>query len=336
MSRAAETVPLAHALPCSLLGDDSLGFSASPDVLPLVEPWLPLGVRRGTSGRAAAVIHVQSGAPGIPLPAGKPAMEMCGVHGWVFRAEEEAVLCDLDGRIGARVDLAARRAFVWLRAGAGDAPPVVQVVATLTMAAALLLTRLQRALVHAAGVVAPGGGAWLLVGGSFSGKTTTCVNLIRGGWDWLSDDHVVLGSGAGGGVGAEGWPRRFNLDHGYAAGASRGLRSRVDPGGFGPGRRTNGAGVAGLLFPRVDAALPTGLSPLHPAEALALLLRNTPWLLADAGGAGPVLGLLERAARLPACELRLGQDSYCNPGALQTALAPALEDSFPGLAGTAT
>jgi hypothetical protein len=209
----------------------------------------------------------------------------------------------------------------------------VQVVATLTMVAALLLTRLQRALVHAGGVVSPAGGGWLLVGGSFSGKTTTCVNLIRAGWDWLSDDHVVLGSRADGGVDAEGWPRRFNMDHGYAAGAPQGVRSRVDPGLFGPGRRRDVDRVAGLLFPRVDAALPTALLPLHPAEALSLLLRNTPWLLADAAGAGPVLGLLERTARLPAYELRLGQDSYCNPGALQTVLAPALEGEFRARAG---
>jgi hypothetical protein len=82
--------------------------------------------------------------------------------------------------------------------------------------------------------------------------------------------------------------------------------------------------LAGLLFPRVEAEQPTALAPLHPAAALALVLRHSPWILADRVAARPVLALLERAARLPAHALRLGNDCYCDTETLQIALSPAI------------
>jgi hypothetical protein len=251
-------------------------------------------------------------------------MRLYDVRAWVPGGEERAVLADLHGGIGARVELAGARAEVRIDAGGGG-PAARDVFATLTIAAALLLTRLRRALVHAAAVVAPGGGAWLLPGGSFNGKTTTCSTLIRGGWDYLCDDHVVLGLAPAGALLAEGWPRPFHLDLGYQAGVPEGVRARVDPDSFAPGRWRRTAPVAGLLFPRVEADLPTALSPLRPAAALGRLLRESPWLLADRAAAAPVLALLERTARLPAYELRLGRDCYRDETRLRAALAPALD-----------
>ncbi|HEV7587128.1 MAG TPA: hypothetical protein VGO40_03265 [Longimicrobium sp.] len=307
----------------AVVDDGSLVVRADRGAWPAVEPWVPLGARTVRAGSAAACIRVESAPPADAVPAGEPLLELRAVRGWLLPAER-VLLAEPGGRIGGIVDLAGRRATVAIAPGEDAGGLGVEVFATLTIAAALLLTRLERALVHAAAVVAPGGGAWLLAGGSFSGKTTTCVNLIRGGWDYLADDHVVLGPDGTGGIRVEGWPRRFNLDHGYPAGASLGVRSRVDPGGFGPGRRRPAAPLAGVLFPRVQAELPTALAPLPAAGALASLLRHAPWLLADAGAARPVLGLLERAARLPAYELRLGRDSYCDAVALQFALVGAI------------
>jgi hypothetical protein len=310
--------------PHPLLEDGSLVVHVAGDarLRERVGPWLPRVTHAPPPGAAArAEIHVHAGAPADAPPAGPPAMEMAGVAGWVLG--ETVVFADAAGAVGARVDLAARRADVRVRVDGAPAG-TVEVVSTLTMVSALLVTRLGRALVHAAAVLPPGGGAWLLAGGSFSGKTSTCVTLIRGGWNWLSDDQVVLGHAAGG-VRVEGWPRRFNLDHGYAEGASQGVRSRVDPDRFGPGEWRGTAPLAGLLFPRVLGDHPTELVPLHPAGALGLLVRNAPWLLADAGGAPVVLPLLQQAARLPAYELRLGRDSYCDAKRLQSVLAPAVD-----------
>ena len=328
---ALRTIPSSPAPPTGragrlvLLEDGSLALSAHRGVRDVVDAWLPRHARPAARGhRAAAVIRAEPGVAAFAHPDGSPTMDLYGVGAWVAPGGQHAVLADAHGRIGGRVDPGAGRATVRIDPAA-PAPDPRDVFAAFTIAAAMLLTRLGRALVHAATVVAPGGGAWLLPASSFSGKSTTCATLIRGGWNYLSDDQVVLGAGTGGAVRAEGWPRPFHLDRGYAEGTSRGVRARVDPGHLGPGRWQPSAPVAGLLFPRVEAGLPTGLEPLHPAAAFVALLRQSPWILADGGGAAPVLALLQRVAALPAYELRLGRDSYGDAAALQRAIAPALE-----------
>ncbi|HKP76123.1 MAG TPA: hypothetical protein VJT67_11315 [Longimicrobiaceae bacterium] len=319
MSRVRCAAPEVFAL----LEDGSLALSADPRTLELLEGWLPRAPRRRETHGGAAWIHVDPGAEHPVVPEREPDLQLFGVRGWVLPAEERVVLADVDGRIGARIDLAARSAEVGMDPGP-DPPDQRDVFATLTIAAALLLGRLGRTLVHAAAVVDPGGSAWLLPARSFGGKSTTCITLIQAGWNYLSDDHVILTAGDGA-VHAEGWPRPFNLDVGYAAGVSAGVRARTDPGGLGPGRWQSSAPVAGLLFPRVEAELPTALSPLHPAGALTLLLGEAPALLADPATAPEALALLTRvASRLPAYELRLGADCYCNSDRLQFTLREAL------------
>jgi hypothetical protein len=301
-----------------LLEDGVLGVTIDPRVRPWVERWLPRYPRGGGPAAPGAAIEIGAGSGGEPPP-GPPLMEMHGVGGWIVPGEG-LVVTGAGGAVGARVDLERRAARVRVRADR-DPPSVVQVVSALTMVSGVLLAAVGRALVHAAAVVPPGGdGAWLLAGGSFGGKTTTCVTLIQAGWDWLSDDDVVLGPAGQDGVRAAGWPRRFDLDHGHGTAAPAGVRSRVDPERFGPGGWRGGSALAGVVFPRVQAELPTRLAPLHPAEAMARLVHHAPWLLADARGAGDVLKVLERSVRLPAYELRLGLDSYCNASRLQFAL----------------
>jgi hypothetical protein len=143
----------------------------------------------------------------------------------------------------------------------------------------------------------------------------------------------VLGPDDGGALVVEGWPRRFNLDLGYAAGESRGVRSRMDPEAFGPGRWRRCAPLGGVLFPRVEATSPTAATPLHPAGALSRLLQQSPWLLADPGAARPLLALLERAARHPAFELRLGADSYADPARLRAVVETAASSPPPSTPG---
>jgi len=304
-----------------LLEDGSLAIAADAEVWPAVEHWVPrFPPAAPAPEEPRARIRVRRGGPGFAVPAGKPAMELRGVEGWI--QHPRILLREPRGRVGGIVDLAANGAELRLDGPlAGDEAPAVETFAALTLAAAFLVGRLGRALVHAGAVVAPGGGAWLLSGGTFSGKTTTCVNLIRAGWSWLSDDHVVLARGPGGAITLEGWPRRFSLDDGFAEGRSLGARTRVDPAAFGPGRWCRSAPLAGALFPRVEAAEPTAAGPMHPAGALGRLLQGSPWLLADAEVAPSILALQREAASLPAFELRLGDDCYRDPARLVAILA---------------
>jgi hypothetical protein len=186
----------------------------------------------------------------------------------------------------------------------------------LTLAAALLLGRMGRALVHGAAIVSPSGAAWLLVGDTHAGKSTTCATLLDGGWRYCSDDQVVVSRATeGGSLEVEGWPRVFHLDAGFGEARPRGgARSDVDAAIRWPGRWVQRAPLAGLLFPAVDPGAATALLPIDAADRLAGIVRQSPWLFADAGAAPNVLALLRDMALLPGHLLRLGADSFARPG----------------------
>src|SRR3712207_4309751 len=63
---------------------------------------------------------------------------------------------------------------------------------------------------HAAGLTRDGRGI-LLAGNTGAGKSTLTVSLVRSGWDFLSDDAVLLRAHAGG-VEALAIPDEFHLD----------------------------------------------------------------------------------------------------------------------------
>lgn len=316
------------APPIALLESGQLFLDVDTRALDRVEGWLPRIPRHGANPTADAARIRVSVNPVPPLaPTERPLFTMAGVEGHREADSGRVHLYHKRGSGWGMVDLAARRADLSV-AGGALAPGERDMAAftLLTLASALLLNRMGGALVHAAAVAPEGKGAWLLAGDSFSGKTTTSVNLIRGGWSYLSDDHVVLSAHPdGGGVGVEGWPRAFHLDEGFDRGVSTGSRGTVDPGALAPGRWRRSAPVAGLLFPRVEADRPTALERIDAGDALARLIRQSPWLLSDPPAAPAVLRLMQCAANLPAYALRLGTDTFRHPARLLEVLAPATE-----------
>jgi hypothetical protein len=307
----------------SLLHDGALRMEVHPELLRAASLWIPLLPEDTPADPAGAVVRVlasDGSSAGAPSSA-PPTLRMGNVAAWL--EGDRAVLDGTSGLHGV-VDLASGSAELRV-------PPVAEPVGTdpaawtlfsaATLAAALLLGRMERALAHAAAVVGPDGRAWLLVGDSHAGKTTTSVNLLQAGWRYVSDDQVVLYRAADGGLSVEGWPRPFHLDEGWEAGAPLHRRGTTDPRERWPGRWMRTAPLAGLLFPRVEADRPTAREALPAPDALARLLRQSPWLLADRGAAPRVLRLLQEAASLPAYELRLGLDTYADPERLVQVLA---------------
>ena len=61
-----------------------------------------------------------------------------------------------------------------------------------------LLAHHQRYVVHAAGLVAADGNAYLVVGGTGQGKSTLSLAALASGWGLLADDLVVIRRRAGG------------------------------------------------------------------------------------------------------------------------------------------
>jgi hypothetical protein len=310
--------------PSDLLGDGALALLVDPPLEPALERWAwPLAELAPVREPARAVISVRATDARTPAqPAGEPSFHARHVGAWMDEARGTVTLAGHEAGLAGRVDLAAGRAEVRVEPGSAD-PQVLElaVYGAVWIASALLLGRQRRVMVHAAAVVAPDGGAWLLAADTHGGKTSTCVNLIRAGCDYLSDDHVVIGPGAGtGGLRVAGWPRRFHLDEGFEEGRSAGRRAPVDPARYGPGRRCAAAPLAGVLLPRIQADAPTRAAPVHATVALGRLIRHSPWLLADRAAAPPLLETMKRVAGLPAFELVLGRDTYADPAALLTRL----------------
>ena len=316
-----------------LLGDGSLGLRVSPQLVPVAEEWLyPLPPPTGAAG-GALIDFAESPLPLFAPPSGPPLIHATRIRGWMV--EGGAVLASPDGRVGATI--AADRSHARVQLLAGEARTVdgrVGAREALTVAAGLLLARQHRVLLHGAAVLAPGGGAWLLAGESHSGKTTTCANLIRAGFEYLADDQVVVSAGGGGALHATGWPRRFMLDRGFAAGESLGERFPTDPALLGPGRRRPVAPLAGVLFPRVERGRPTRVEGASAAECLTRLLPNSPWLTADPLAARPLMAVLAAIACLPARRLRLGCDTLGDPARLAAILAPAFSRTVQPRSGT--
>jgi len=305
----------------ALTADGALWLDTPQSVLPALAGWLPRGTRPSPTGRrtgARIVVQLDSAPLRARAPRANPTICFDQVRGWIAGDARRALLI-ARGALRGTIRLPQHSARIMLPrhlpvAALHDLPALLHV------ATALLLSRLGRALVHAGAVVAPQGGAWLLVGDARSGKSTTTATLIAHGWNYVSDDQVVLKRGTAGLI-AEGWLRDFHLDTGWATGTSHGRRTVVDPQTLGPGCHQRQAPLAGALFLTLRPETPTTLEPLSPAEAFSLLLRQSPWLMADAAAAQIVVRLLEDASRLPAHRLALGRDALRN-GRLLARLIP--------------
>ena len=303
------------------LTDDGALVLTGPDAaLALCMPWLPIGRREVSAGAARAVLEVQLALPDEAVVAERAATFTLGgvavtVDGDVAR---------LSGGASGGVSLGGARADLRLPASEDETSALFRRSA-LTAAAALLLGRIGRALAHAGAVVHPTSGrAWLLVGDTHAGKSTTVANLARAGWGVLADDTVSLGVDATGAVTVEGWPRTMHLDAGWGSAAPAGHRVARDPREVLAGApRAAPAALGGLLFPNVDAERPTRATARSGADALALLIRQSPWLFADALAAPSVLALLRAAASAPAAALSLGTDSFGDPARLDAAVRAA-------------
>jgi len=312
-----------------LVADGAVRLALERSLYPVAERWIPQRLGEACDAPAGAMISVRASSVALRHPTDAPTLTLGRVAAWVKQGEGRTAVVLRGAALssGGALSLGAGRGRLQVDlARAPDA--AADLYSMLTVSAALLLASQGRALVHAAAVVAPDGGAWLLVGDARSGKSTTCATLASAGWGYLSDDQVVL-SACGDEVEVEGWLRPFHLD------GETGVRREVAAAELGLGggwRRT--ARLAGAIFPVVSPAEPTLLTPVSAADALARLVRQTPWLLADRRIAPAVLGLLTRVVAGGVFSLRLGRDTYRDSarlvarlGALDLVLVPSPQSS---------
>ncbi|HEY6157082.1 MAG TPA: hypothetical protein VIV88_06485 [Gemmatimonadales bacterium] len=307
-----------------LVADGALRLALKRSLYSVAGRWIPEGLGKPGDVPARAMISVRASSMPLRHPTDPATLALGGVAAWVDQDRARAVLRGAAPSSGGVLRFGAGRGRLQVDPG-GSPEAAADLYAMLTISAALLLAGLGRALVHAAAVVAPDGRAWLLAGDARAGKSTTGATLASGGWRYLSDAQVVL-SARGDGVEVEGWLRPFHLD---GAGGERREVAAAEL-GLGGWRRT--APLAGAIFPTVVPAEPTLLTPLSPADALARLVRQTPWLQAYRLTAPAVLALLTRVVAAGAFSLRLGHDTYRDPvrlGASLSVLTPETADPSP-------
>lgn len=204
---------------------------------------------------------------------------------------------------------------LWLRNGRlqrgeryASSPPADR--RELARAAAMVRLRARgRWLVHAAGAVDPEGRAWLLAGDSGSGKSTLAYALARDGWSVLGDDGVLV-EVLPHAIMAYPWREalRVSTTLGRHFPELRGRQALVRAGD--PRRRVpmamtlaSRAPVGGLVF--LERASVDALHTLARTEALAALVRQSPWVMIDDAHAGRHLAALSDVARrVPAFHLR--------------------------------
>lgn len=313
-----------------LLHDGALSLVVDGPPVHGLERWLPrfppTGGEAADPAHDAAEIRVGTDGPDPgEAPETRQTFRLASVRAWVDDERERARLVCVTPGCSGSIDLAARRASLHVPARDETGAAAAELFTMLTVTSALLLGRLGRTLVHSAAVVDPAGRAWLLVGDTHAGKTTTTINMVRGGWHFLSDDHVVAGgTGTGGEPWIEGWARPFHVDSGWERGEVTGHREGVEPAEFGADRWRRTAPLGGILFPRVRPDERTGLEPVPPGTALTTLIRQTPWLMADRRAAPGVLTLLQAMVGLPAFALTLGRETYRDADLLLARCAPLL------------
>jgi len=304
-----------------LVADGAVRLALERSLYPVAERWIPQRLGEAGDAPARAMISVSASSVALRHPTDAPTLTLGRVAAWVKQDQERAAVVLRGAALssGGVLSLGAGRGR--LQVDPGRAPEAAaDLYSMLTVSAALLLASQGRALVHAAAVVAPDGGAWLLAGDARAGKSTTCATLASAGWGYLSDDQVVL-TGREDGIEVEGWLRPFHLD-----GVS-GERREVAAAELGLEGWRRTASLAGAIFPLVSPAEPTLLTPVSAADALARLVRQTPWLLAYRWTAPAVVGLLTRVVAGGAFSLRLGRDTYRQPARLVARLGAL--DQFP-------
>jgi len=175
---------------------------------------------------------------------------------------------------------------------------------------------------HAAGVVSPSEESVLVIGPSGSGKSNLAAQLAAAGWQYLSDDTLLLFSHSGI-VHAHALRKMFALtDEIFSAARLTEshsieisvvpfdpLKKRFEPSSAFPGRFTLSCKPTRILFSRIENGAASRMESLNRAETMARLIRMCPWACYDKATAVAhleVLGQLARQAQ--GFELRAGAD----------------------------
>jgi len=206
----------------------------------------------------------------------------------------------------------------------------------ITMALVVLLRTQERYALHTAALRRKEGGL-LLVAESDSGKSTTALNLVRSGWQYVSDDTVLLRP-ASEAVYADSFRRDFCLDpeaadlfpelagRDWPASPSDATKWRVSLEQVYPSQFAKTCCPQAIVLPSIESSATSALAPMPRRTMLGHLMQQGGLTLVPGTQATQryldVLRQLVTQART--YRLRAGRDLIRDSEAASTLLAPVL------------
>lgn len=181
--------------------------------------------------------------------------------------------------------------------------------------------------------------AILLVGDSGCGKSTLTATLVRHGWNFVSDDNLMLCDSA---VGIEAWALRryFTFDE-ATLNACDLMSFKESIGGRVPGKTEKFRFYArqafpsqfvakclpgAILFPTLSRESKSRIEPLKQGDALARLIQQCPWATCDAACAPLHLQVLSKLARQTrSYTLFASRDVFEDPASIPGLIAQQVE-----------
>jgi hypothetical protein len=242
----------------------------------------------------------------------------------------DQILLEVNGSTILVGPAASRRTNVWLsETTAGKHPLALNNVILYAVQAALRRAGMYQ--FHAGGVIAPERpGGILLVGDSGSGKSTLTATLVGSGWQFVSDDNLLLRDTQSGIV-AWALRRYFTFDE-TTLSACKLLQFETAIGGRVPGgadkirfyaRRAFPENFVEsvhpdvILFPEICSEARSRIERFKQGNALARLIRQCPWATCDTAAAPDHLRALANLVKQTrSYSFFAGRDVFENPPAI--------------------
>ena len=243
----------------------------------------------GITANVTIVVHMSDDQPAPPP--GLAPFEVA--EGGLCRTDTEIYFCENQGSTVAAGHGDPSTVEVWIGSSA-DSRNRSSLARLIFNAAMVAMRRCGLYELHAAGVVSPGGEGVLVIGPSGSGKSNLAAQLASAGWQYLSDDTVLLYS-ENGVIRAHALRRVFALTDEVFSAARLSesdsievsvvpfdpLKKRFEPARVFPGRFAMSCKPTRVLFSRIASGEASRIETLNRSETMARLIRMCPWACYD-------------------------------------------------------
>ena len=278
-------------------------------VASLFAGWFLKPASENGNGAPDVTLNIQCGAPSPPIP-----------HGFFKFDIPQGGICHTDGDsfyldfYGSRVVIGPglkREIDIWVEQQYEFGSKVLAQIISQAFSAALRRCGLFE--FHSAGLVPPRRDkAVLIAGDSGSGKSTLTLQLALCGWNFLSDDTLLLDKSESG-IEVHALRKFFAFTPETIAGAqlttsssrprvpqqtsTNAMKERVTPQELFPDAQIQRSKPGSIFFTTVTHEAESRVEPLTPAEGMSKLLRLCPWAAYDKPAAAEHLGMLAALAR---------------------------------------